>query len=512
MKAEAISKRCYFLQSLRQGWIGDLTVGLAGLTMPFAFAPAGFYLFSVLSLCCLFLLWVNLTPNRAFQRGWMFGLGMFGHGMYWLYLTFYHYAAIGFGDSLALVIVLFAFLALFPAVLGFVANQFRTLSLISRFVLFLPAGWLLLEWTRSWMLVGLPWLSIGYSQIDSPLAGFGPLVGVYGVSWAIALSAGLLAVLILGANRERWFSIISLLVLWSAGGMLSNVVWTSPSGDAIRVSLLQGNIPQKLKWQPAHRSKTLQQYLTLARGQLDKDLVIWPETAIPFYKHEAEVEFLPLLRRTAIDSKTVHLVGIPVLDLNDGRHFNSILSIGAETSLYHKRHLVPFGEYIPFRWAFEPLIRLLDYKKGDYSPGPDFQPPLRVAGYPVRASICFEIAFGEEIINSLPHAAWLINVTNDAWFGDSSAPHQHLEIARMRALETGRYLLRSANTGISAIINPKGAVISSTPLFQTRVLEGTVVPYAGSTPYVILGNIPVLAGSVFALCIAITLRPGFRRD
>ena len=505
MKTESITYHCYFLQTLRQGWIGDLTVGIAGLAIPLSFAPYGYYLVTVLSLCCLFFLWQDVTPFRAFQRGWLFGVGMFSHGMYWLYLTFHQFAAISFSDSAALLLILFTFMALFPATLGFIANQFQSLNLVGRFVFFLPAGWTLLEWARSWLLVGFPWLSLGYGQIDSPLAGFAPLLGIYGVSWMIALSTGLLAVLILGTRRERGFSLIALLILWSAGRMLNQVAWTIPSRDTIKVSLLQGNIPQKIKWQPAHRSRILQQYLELASDQLDKDLIIWPETAIPFYKHEAEQEFLPKLRRIAVDSDTVHIVGIPVQDLTDGRHFNSILAIGTDMGIYHKQHLVPFGEYIPFRWVFDPLIALLEYKKGDLSHGPKFQPSFRVAGYPIGVSICFEIAFGEEIISDLPDAALLINITNDAWFGNTIAPHQHLEIARMRALETGRYLLRAANTGISAIINPKGAVISSIPMLQTLVLEGKVEPYLGATPYVVLGNFTVLAGTIFSILIALTL-------
>jgi apolipoprotein N-acyltransferase len=483
-------------------YVGECLALMAGAALTLAFAPFDFYPLAVLCVALLFALWLDVSAPRAFVHGALFGLGLFGAGVYWIYISIYQFGHTDLALALLITVLFIAIMALFTAVAGLLAAGVSPNGkvLFNLLVLF-PAAWMLLEWLRGWLFTGFPWLVLGYSQIDSPLAGLAPLGGVYAVSWATALSAGLLVAIGRSKGSQRLPLFLGLLFLWSVSFVLGTVQWTQSRGERLRVSLIQGNIVQDIKWLPEQRQATLELYLTETRAHWDSNLIVWPEAAIPALFQEVAKTTLDPLQQEASARNTDLLIGIPVADVRTGRFYNSVMSVGTHPSFYHKRHLVPFGEYLPLRAVFGDVIDFLAVPMPDFSPGPADQPLLKVAGVKVGVSICYEDAFGEEVITTLPEAALLVNMSNDAWFGDSLAPHQHLQMARMRALETGRYLLRSTNTGISAIIGPAGDLDAVSPQFRTHVLTGSVQPMAGATPYVRFGNIPVIVALVVALAM-----------
>jgi apolipoprotein N-acyltransferase len=357
---------------------------------------------------------------------------------------------------------------------------------------------------RGWLFSGFPWLSIGNSQIDSPLAGYAPVLGVFGLGWLVALSAALLLAAL--QNRGRAVSVIALAGIWAGGLLLGQVGWTSPRGEPIRVALVQGNIAQQDKWQADKLLDSLSLYADKSFALTDIDLIVWPETAIAAFYDQVSENFIPYIEEKLQQSGATLLTGIPMLDRGSWEYYNAVMSLGGKRAFYYKRHLVPYGEYLPLRWLFGSTLDALAVPNADFSGGDDGQPLLQAAGYPVATSICFEVVFGEELIQALPEAAMLVNVSNDAWFGRSLAPFQHLEMARMRARETGRPMLRATNTGISALIDEQGRVSAQSSQFETAVVTGEVEPRQGATPYVRWGNIPVVV-----LCAGLLLAAGFLR-
>ncbi len=480
------------------GWRGDLLALLAGAALPLAFAPLAFAPLALVSAALLFIAWLNVTPRRALWRGYLFGLGQFGVGVSWVYVAIHVFGYAGVFLAGFLTALFVALLTLFPALLGYFVTRFFTGADNKKILLVFPAAWTLFEWLRGWMFSGFPWLNIGYSQIDAPLAGLAPLLGVYGVSLATAFSAALLVILLRGNNPVKLRAFTALVLLWVGTALLGHIEWTQPLGAPLRVSLVQGNIPQDIKWQPEQRQHTLYLYADLTRQHWGDDLIVWPEAALTVFYHEVADSYLARLGAEARAQGTDLLIGLSVADLETRRYYNSMMSVGASEGFYFKRHLVPFGDYLPLAAVLRGLIKFFDLPMSGYSPGPKQQALLEAAGYKVSVSICYEDIFGEEIIESLPEAALLVNGTNNAWYGDSFAPHQALQMSRMRTLETGRYMLRATTNGISAIINEQGKIIARSPQFETHVVTGDAQPRQGATPYVRWGNYPVLATLLLA--------------
>jgi len=488
--------RHHSLAALAAGRWGDWLSLVAGGILPLAFAPFDIFPAAVLAPALLFLLWLDIPRRRALRRGYLFGLGMFGVGVNWVFVSMYEYGGVGLVLSLFLTACLVAFLALFPALLGYLLARFfpygGTTAAVWRPAVVFPAGWVLFEWVRGWFLTGFPWLNLGYSQLASPLGGLAPLVGVYGVSLAVALSAGWLVLFILAGNRLRraaWGA--ALLALWVISAGLHALSWTQATGAPLRVTLLQGDIPQDMKWLWEVRDPTIELYAKLTREHWDSQLIVWPESALPEMYDEAR-EFLDGIGKEAREHHSDLLIGVLYEDPATGRYYNSMVSAGSERKFYHKHHLVPFTEYLPLKGLLGGIVDFMQVPMSDFSAGPAVQPPLAVAGQQAGISICYEDAFGEEVIRQLPKATLLVNVSNDAWFGHSIAPQQHLEIARMRAAETGRPLLRATNTGMTAIIDATGRLQKVAPQFEVAALSGEVQQMQGATPYVRFGNVPVV--------------------
>lgn len=473
----------------------------AGMVAVLAFAPVGWYPLAVISLAVLLRQWLYDAPGPAFRHGLLFGLGFFGAGTSWVYVSINFYGHVHFILAALVAGIFAAVLALFPALTGYVLKRLLRQPAPATFILAFPAAWVLSEWLRGWVFTGLPWLSIGGGQIDSPLAGFAPVLGILGVDLAVVLSAALLV--LAGHYRHYVKSLLLLLLLWSGGFWLNAIEWTEVRGAPLKVTIVQGNISQENKWVPENFLDTLTIYTEATFANTDSDVIVWPETAIPAFYHEVEEIFLTSLGEKLRATDTDLITGIPVLDKTNWEYFNSVITVGSERGFYNKRHLVMFGEYLPLRGLIGSTLDALAVPNADFTAGSEEQALLQAGGYPVGVSICFEAIFPEEIRRALPEAAYLVNVSNDAWFGRSLAPHQHLEMARMRAKETGRALLRATNTGISAIIEPDGRIQARTRQFERASLTGSITPMQGATPYVSFGNWPVMLFVVVCLLLAL---------
>ena len=479
---------------------GGLLMLFAGVLAVTAFAPFGWYPVILVSLVLLFNQWLHDSPAQSFRHGFLFGLGFFGTGVTWVFNSIHVFGHVPVPGALGVTLGLVLVLSLYPALLGYLLRRFIQSTSWPALLVAMPAGWVLSEWLRSWLFTGFPWLNVANSQIDSPLAGYLPVLGVYGTGWLLALLAVLLLSLV--RDQRRLPSGLLFLAVIVAGLLLERVQWTTPRGDALSVSLVQGNISQDEKWEPENLLSTFRRYseLTFSNGPVS-DLTVWPETAIPAFHHQVSETFIPFLQEELQKTGTALLTGIPVLEREHWEYYNAVITLGDEPAFYYKQHLVPYGEYLPLRWLIGDALDALAVPNADFSRGTDSQPLLQAAGYPVSTSVCFEVVFGEQIIRDLPEAAMLVNVSNDAWFGDSLAPHQHLEMARVRAVETGRPMLRATNTGISAIINQRGEVEQQSEQFEIAVVRGSVIPMQGATPYVRLGNIPIVLLSVACLLL-----------
>ncbi len=474
---------------------------LGGATVP-GFAPFDCYPVPVITLALLALLWrKSKTPFQAALTGFAFGMGLFGAGVTWLYVSLHDFGHMEPALAVLALIVLCAYLALFPALTGWIVTLrcFRTSPAWPGMV---AALWALTEWLRGTLFTGFPWLTIGYSQApDSPLAGFAPVTGVYGISLLLMLSAAWLACWLENRWNGRFWAGLSL--VWITGLGLQQIHWTEPEGEPVTVSLLQGNIPQNKKWQPEHLAATMQAYARLVQESSGR-LIVTPEISFPLFYEQAPPDFLSLLAEQARSRQGDVLIGMVERAPDSDSYYNSMFSFGtAPEQNYRKYHLVPFGEYIPLKPVFGWIIDVLHIPLSDFSRGRLDQQPLNLAGQRVAINICYEDVFGEEIILQLPQASLLVNLSNDAWFGRSIGPRQHLQISQMRALETGRYMLRATNTGVTAIIDEQGRVLEQLEMFTTAGLNGTAQGFSGATPYVRFGNrlLFVIAGLLLLISI-----------
>ncbi|MCB1760085.1 MAG: apolipoprotein N-acyltransferase [Gammaproteobacteria bacterium] len=454
----------------------------------------------------LFLLWSGASPKAAFVEGWFFGLGLLGVGVFWMHISIDQFGNVGTALAVVITLLFVALMALYFGAAGWLARRLASAAAGSAAegLLLLALGWTLFEWLRGWLLGGFPWLALGYSQLDTPLAGWAPLIGVYGVGLAVVVSVAALIGMSRPGRGTRLAWLLVLLLIWGGGRMLTHRQWVEPAGEPISVAIIQGNIEQAQKWLPSILRPTLTHYTQASREQWGTALIIWPETAVPAFSSQVEESFLAPLSEEAAEHGSSLLLGI-VERGDNGSYYNAMLSLGESRGAYYKRHLVPFGEFMPFKGLLKPLIDWLQIPMSDFSAGGSGAPLLRLAGHQAGISICYEDAFGEEVIRALPEARFLVNASNDAWFGDSLALPQHLQIARMRALESGRYLLRSTNTGISAIIAPNGSIAARSPAFERHLLRGEITPLQGVTPYARWGNVPVI-GMVVLLFCALLLR------
>lgn len=475
-----------------------MLTGLAALTLgallPAAFAPYSIFPFAILCLAGLMDLLQKATPKKAFWLGYLFGMGSYGAGLYWVFISIHYMGEVPSFFAALITLGMVMILSLYPAVTCYAANRFFAANQTTKVVLAFPALWVFSEWWRSWLLNGFPWLFIGYSQINSPLKGFAPFFSVYGVSLAALMTSGLLVTAIMNIKqknyRQTYLSLFAICTIWIAGSALNLMHFTKPQGNPISVSLVQGNIPQEMKWVPEHIKLSFDRYSELTQSLMKKGrIIVWPESAIPMTLQDAD-SFIKEMDEKAIAADSHIILGIPVESKNG--YFNGIVTLGKDKASYAKRRLVPFGEYIPMQDLIGRLLSWMDVPMGNLIPGKNVQEPMIINHVKILPSICFEVAFPELLYTNDDSVGMLLTITNDAWFGESSAQAQHLEMARMRALELMRPVLFASNDGITAIIGPDGNVISSLPPRTVGVLTANVQPMQGATPWMNRGMGSVL--------------------
>ena len=484
----------------------------AGAILPLAYAPFGCFWLAPLSYAVLFYAWRGATPGEAFRRGGVYGLASFLAGLYWIYISLHGFGGAPIGLAVFMTAALIATLAFFIAVTGWAAARWFGTEGALAWLGALPALWVLTEWCRGWVLTGFGWLAAGYSQTDSWLMAYAPILGIEGMSWAVMLTAGAIVSLLACKRSGRILAGCVVLVLWGLAYPLGNHRWTKPEGRLINVALVQGAVPQNEKWQPAYLEPTMARYRRLTVASAGRQLIVWPEAAIPALYRQVQ-DYLDDIGKWAARHGAVVMLGIlRAHPAGTDNYQNSLVALTNPRQFYVKRHLVPFGEYFPVPHFVRSWMRVMNLAYSDDEPGPSNQPPLEVLGERVAVTICYEDVFGAEQLHYLPEANLLVNVSNDAWFGNSTAPHQHLQIAQVRAAEAGRYLLRATNTGLTAVIDPSGRVVKRLPQFKPAVLDATVQGFIGSTPYARWGNYAVVIGALSVLLAQLlttklTMRP-----
>ncbi len=481
-----------------------IIVAIAGAILVGAFAPFSYWWLTLICPALLYVSIINRSALDAFLLSIIFGLFFFGFGVPWTFNSIHEFGHAPIFLSAFLASLLVIVLTLFPAFSTYIFCKLRCNAYFSfTSALAFSSLWALFEWLRSWIFTGFPWLLLGHAHHSSPLQDVIPIFGTYGATWLALLVSCLVVVIALGKFRQKVLALISLALVALSLMVANQITWTQAEDEELSIALVQGNISQEMKWDRTNHPFIMSKYMQLSEDHLDADIVVWPETAIPTYYTLVKDSFIKELSETAQNNNVDFLVGVFTYDPSNGKVFNSVMALGEGLSFYQKQHLVPFGEYIPFRGLISFLDRYIQIPMADLSEG-EGRPLVSLKGHPVGASICYEAVYGNEVIEALPDAKFLINVSNDAWFGDSLAPHQHLEIARSRAIETGRYLLRATNTGISAIIAPDGSIINKSVQFKENVIRAKIQPYSGLTPYSRWGNwgiVTILFGIMFIICL-----------
>ncbi|GGA97818.1 apolipoprotein N-acyltransferase [Agarivorans gilvus] len=480
-----------------------LAAFIGGLSAPLAFAPYGIWPLMPLSILTLLLL---LKPQQSgFKLGFCYGLGWFGYGIHWVHVSMAEFGGLPLWASISLMALLSGYLALYPALACWLTNKWQAQRGFRFYLLWFPACWLFTEWLRSWVLTGFPWLQPGYSQINSPLANIAPLFGVYGVTWLVLLAAGA-GLLVLRSQAPKMRGLAGLLLLgpFILGSLFSQHSWTTTQAP-VNVALVQGNVPLDIKWLPQNRSASLSQYQQQTLALNEADIIVWPESAIAALEYEV-IDFLHHMDSQLLSKQQALVAGVIAHNLQTNQYYNALVALGQQSSesgaasayyyespnRYYKNHLLPIGEFVPFEDLLRPLAPYFNLPMSSFARGSAQQNNLQLKGHHWLAAICYEIAFGELLRPQLTEDTdTIVTVSNDAWFGTSIGPQQHLEIAQMRALEFGRPVVRATNTGVTAFIDRFGQIEQRAPEYQKLTLSAAVTPATGFTPYQRLGLWPI---------------------
>lgn len=474
----------------------------AGLSLVFAYAPFSQWCLALFIPAIAFHTIQQQSPKKAAKLIGIFALGWFASGISWVHVSIDQFGGLPLIVSLSLMLLLCLYLALFPALAAYLTARFSAKQQLNLWLF--PSFWLISEYLRSVIFTGFPWLSLGYSQIDSPLASFAPVIGEVGIT-ALVIFINVCIVKIASSLKfQRYknlrFPIALVFVVSMLSFIFSKTVWIKLSGEVTKVALVQGNIAQSIKWAPEQEWPTMLKYLDLTRVNFDADIIIWPESAIPAIEPTVQ-DYLATVNRSALLNDSAIITGILNYNFETKEYFNSLITLGKKriiddqagseqgyyynhSNRYSKNHLLPIGEFVPFQELLRPIAPLFNLPQSSFARGNYVQKNLIANGLHLLPLLCFEIAFPHQLAANLTKETnLLLTVSNDAWFGGSHGPHQHMEIARMRALEFGRPLLRSTNNGITAIVDHKGNFIARIPQFEERVLKAEVPLVIGETPY-----------------------------
>ena len=475
----------------QQPLMGHIIALLSGAILPLALAPFNFWPVAIMSLTA-FLFTLDVKSSRTIVlRYYLFSVGMYGVGVSWIFVSINVYG----GASYLLAAFLVLFFVLSYSLTSLVA-AFIHVNVSNRLIAF-PAIWVFLEWFRSWFLTGFPWLYVGYSHLDSPLAGYVPIWGVFGLSFLTALSAALLV----GLRRNNWpIHLILLGAIWGAGSFIAaKLNWVESTGQVASVAAVQGNIEQHTKWRRESVGPILKTYVDLTEDVWGRDIIVWPEAAITLFRENASVVLDELSNRGKENGSTL-VLGIPDRD-SEGRFLNAAIAVGDGAGAYQKRQLVPFGEYVPLENLLRGLITFFDLPMSHNRAGPDDQEPLLAGDWRLSLSICYEVVYPELVRQTVDLPDLLVTISNDTWFGESIGPKQHLQMARMRAAENGRDMIRATNNGVTALIDHRGRIKNELAPNAPGVLIGELSIMKGETPYHRFGHWPVLAFSLLILAI-----------
>ncbi len=490
---------------MKNKYLSSLLALFAGGILPLAFAPLNYYLIAFVSPTLLLFIWRRATPKQAFFQGLWFGIGSFGVGVSWVYVSIHTFGHAPILFSLILTALFVICLALFPATQGLIVKLLTKQNDLALAFIF-PATWVIWEYLRSTLFTGFPWLLLGYTQINTPLRGFAPLFSIYGVSLVTTLITSTIFLLLTRHKLAlKITSAAMILIIFAAGIILSKHAWTQPQKTPIQVSLLQPNISLAQKWQPQALPNIINTLNKMTLPHLNSQLIIWPEAAIPAFPNQVS----NYLATTSLLAKKYHstiITGIFLANRKKQAIYNGLIVLGNGHGQYLKRHLVPFGEYFPFPKLAKKILGYLKIPMSSLSAGQAKQPPLTINGTSISPFICYEIAFPKLVLDSLDNSQMLLTITEDSWFGRSFASAQHLQMAQMRALETGRYLLFDANSGITAVINPQGQIIARAPRYQQSVLTATVYAMQGATPLMRWRFLPIILLTLLFLFAGLLLQ------
>ena len=490
-------------------WPGDLLALISGALITLSLAPYNLWFFSLLAITVFCWTLRGLSNRSAWCRSFFFGLGMYGSGVSWVYVSIHDFGYTGIPLAIVMTFLFVSFLALVFSLPFYFFQRFMSRSRFG-FLLGFPAIWVLGEWLRSWFLTGFPWLYLGYGHIDSWLAGWAPVTGVFGLSFIVVITSAAVASVqqdFENLNKRRYlFSAISLCTvasLWLAGLQLQNHEWTHHTeADKRTVTLVQPNIPLEIKWNPMYRPAILRQLRELTDPHWQSDIIVWPEAAIPLMYHEA-TDVIEELEQDSKENNTAIISGILYDDTQLMAYYNGIVGMGAADNIYFKQRLVPFGEYVPLEKYLRGLIAFFDLPNSIIHAGPNNQQGITVGDYSIAPYICYEIVYPDLVASNLGDAQLMVTISNDAWFGKSIGPLQHFEMARMRALENGRYLIRGTNTGLSGIFSHKGEIMLQGTPFVAESITGNIYLTRGVTPFTLTGSKPTIALCIFMLLLAI---------
>jgi apolipoprotein N-acyltransferase len=489
-------------------WLGAALLLIAGGLQTLTFAPYYLWWLGPVSILLILLVCVPLASSQLFRAGWLTGLGLFASGASWVYVSISQYGNTSQWIAIVLTALFVAGLALFHGLAFWFWGKLARSSAVRRLLLF-PAIWLLSDWLRGWVLTGFPWLYLGTAHTDGPLAGLAPLGGVHLVTLAIITTAvaayGALWLILQTRHTFAATVVVAGLFPWLIAPALNRTDWTTLAQEPTSVAAMQGNIPQQIKWDPEFLKDQIVAYLGMTEDHWNTDIILWPETAIPIPQDKAGKIIDHINERLGENSTLI--TGIPWYGFSERSegftYHNSITALGAGEGIYHKQKLVPFGEYVPLEKYLRGLIGFFDLPMSSFTPGPKNQSALNANGLRVMPFICYEVAYPDFLARNALNADLLLTISNDGWFGDSIGPLQHLQLARMRALETGRYMLRGTNNGVTAIINNKGQITERIPQFERAVMTGQIYGASGSTPYMVTSSWPVLT---FALILIVFVR------
>jgi len=486
---------------------------LLGIALVFCYAPFSYYALIAIILPTWLYTLQGKSPKSAAKQGFIFAFGWFAAGISWVHVSIDQFGGLPLAISILLMILLCLYLALFLALACYLSARFSVNKQLNLWLL-LPI-WLLAEFLRGVFLTGFPWLTLGYSQIDSPLASFAPVIGEKGLSALVILLS--ISLVYIVKNKQRYLHSTLIVIIAISALLLNKASWVAPTGKTVTTAIVQGNIEQDLKWSPEQAWPTMLKYLDLTRKNYPADIIIWPESAITAVEPSTQAQdFLDIAQSSALLNNSAIISGIIDYDLNNRHYYNNLVVMGKysqddklggyqynNSNRYAKHHLLPIGEFIPFADLLRPIAPLFNLPMSSFSRGDYVQSNLVANGYHLLPLICFEVAFAEQLsANFSDQTDLLLTVSNDAWFGDSHGPHQHLEIVRMRALEFGRPFLRATNNGITAVVNHQGEIIKQIPQFEEAVLSTEVSLVKGITPYASNTRLIDFAIPLFLLLLA----------